>query len=123
MIVHAPISIGELIDKITILQIKLDHITDLDKQELVNSELTALQMLKTNLDINVDMKSLKEVNLQLWNIEDRLRIKEQKQEFDNEFIELARSVYITNDKRASLKLDINNQFNSTYVEVKSYRQY
>ena len=123
MIVHAPISIGELIDKITILQIKLDHITDLDKLELVNSELTALQMLKTNLDINVDMKSLKEVNLQLWNIEDRLRIKEQKQEFDNEFIELARSVYITNDKRASLKLDINNQFNSTYIEVKSYRQY
>lgn len=123
MIVHVPISIGELIDKITILQIKLDHITDLNKLELVNSELTALQMLKTNLDINVDMKSLKEVNLQLWNIEDRLRIKEQRQEFDNEFIELARSVYITNDKRASLKLDINNQFNSTYVEVKSYRQY
>ena len=119
----APISIGELIDKITILEIKKDHMTGI-KLNNVNRELELLQSILQDKNVAVDsdlISSLRIVNLRLWDIEDRIRIKEQRQEFDEEFIEIARSVYKENDIRSSIKKDINRKFNSELVEEKSYK--
>lgn len=101
----APISLGELIDKITILEIKQIHMTGI-KLKNVDKELKLLKNIlqDTNLEIDIDLiNNLKEVNKKLWEIEDNIRIKESNQEFDKKFIELARSVYKENDKRASIK--------------------
>ena len=121
----APISIGELIDKITILEIKQINMTGI-KLKNINKELKLLKNIlqDKNLEINIDLiKNLKKVNKKLWEIEDNIRIKESKQEFDEEFIKLARSVYIENDKRASIKKEINQKYNSDLVEEKSYKNY
>ena len=121
----APISIGELIDKITILEIKQIYMTGI-KLKNINKEMKLLKNIlqDKNLDINVDLiKDLKKVNKKLWEIEDNIRIKESNQEFDEEFIKLARSVYIENDKRASIKKEINQTYNSDLVEEKSYKNY
>ena len=121
----APISIGELIDKITILEIKQIYMTGI-KLKNINKEMKLLKNIlqDKNLDINVDLiKDLKKVNKKLWEIEDNIRIKESNQEFDEEFIKLARSVYIENDKRASIKKEINQRYNSDLVEEKSYKNY
>ena len=121
----APISIGELIDKITILEIKQIYMTGI-KLKNINKEMKLLKNIlqDKNLEINIDLiKNLKKINKTLWEIEDNIRIKESKQEFDEEFIKLARSVYIENDKRASIKKEINQKYNSDLVEEKSYKNY
>ena len=121
----APISIGELIDKITILEIKQIYMTGI-KLKNINKEMKLLKNIlqDKNLEINIDLiKNLKKVNKKLWEIEDNIRIKESKQEFDEEFVKLARSVYIENDKRASIKKEINQTYNSDLVEEKSYKNY
>lgn len=121
----APISIGELIDKITILEIKQIYMTGI-KLKNINKEMKLLKNIlqDKNLEINIDLiKNLKKINKNLWEIEDNIRIKESNQEFDEEFIKLARSVYIENDKRASIKKEINQKYNSDLVEEKSYKNY
>ena len=121
----APISIGELIDKITILEIKQIYMTGI-KLKNINKEMKLLKNIlqDKNLDINIELiKNLKKINKKLWEIEDNIRIKESKQEFDDEFIKLARSAYIENDKRASIKKEINQKYNSDLVEEKSYKNY
>ena len=124
-IINAPISIGELIDKITILEIKKNKIQK-SKLENVLKELSFLRKLmeKYQIEITEDLfTQLKEINLSLWNIEDQIRIKEKNKEFDNTFIELARSVYLKNDKRAEIKKSINLLSNSEITEEKFYAEY
>ena len=121
----APVSLGELIDKITILEIKQIHMTGI-KLKNIDKELKLLKNIiqDKNLEIDIDLiNNLKEVNKNLWEIEDNIRLKESNQEFDKEFIELARSVYKENDKRASIKKEINQKYNSELVEEKSYNNY
>ena len=118
MKITIPISVGELLDKITILEIKSQYTTN----EYVSKELKELNQIKstiTQYTLEYEVK-LKEVNQKLWKIEDKLREKEKLQEFDEEFIELARSVYITNDLRAAIKKKINEETQSSYQEVKLY---
>ena len=120
-----PVSLGELIDKITILEIKQIYMTGI-KLKNVEKELKLLKKIlqDKNLEIDIDLiNNLKEVNNNLWVIEDNIRIKESNQEFDKEFIQLARSVYKENDKRASIKKEINQKYNSELVEEKSYNNY
>ena len=115
---NIPISVGELLDKITILEIKSQYTTN----QYVSKELGDLNQIKSTLTqytLEYEVK-LKEVNQKLWKIEDRLREKEKLQEFDAEFIELARSVYMTNDLRANIKKKINEETQSTYQEIKCY---
>ena len=117
-----PISLGELIDKITILEIKQIHMTGI-KLKNVDKELKLLKKIlqDKNLEIDIDLiNNLKEVNNKLWEIEDNIRIKESNQKFDKEFIQLARSVYKENDRRASIKKEINQKYNSELLEEKSY---
>ena len=124
-IINAPISIGELVDKITILEIKKNKLQN-SKLKNVLKELSYLRELmeKHKIDITGDLFfQLKEVNLSLWNIEDQIRIKEKNKEFDNAFIELARSVYFKNDKRAEIKKSINQLCNSEITEEKFYSDY
>ena len=127
MIINIPISLGELIDKISILVIKEKKITDEKKNNLIREELTLLKKTlneaANNNSINNYLNQLVDVNSTLWKIEDEIRDCEKNKKFDQKFIELARSVYITNDKRAEIKLEINNKFGSKIVEVKSYTKY
>ena len=124
-IINAPISIGELVDKITILEIKKNKLQN-SKLKNVLKELSFLRKLmkKHQIEITDDLfTQLKEINLTLWNIEDQIRIKEKNKEFDNIFIKLARSVYFTNDKRSEIKKRINRLSNSEITEEKSYAEY
>ena len=123
-IILAPISLGELIDKITILEIKSAHMAG-EKLKNVNRELELLKFILEDRDLKVDtdfIKNLKEINKRLWEIEDKIRMKENKKQFDKEFIELARSVYKENDLRATIKKEINQKYNSNLVEEKSYKE-
>ena len=127
MIIATPISLGELIDKISILKIKKKNILDKKKNSFVNNELLILEKIlsKSVQDNKISeyLYKLVEINSQLWKIEDDIRDCERNKKFDKNFIELARAVYITNDKRSQIKLDINNYFGSKIVEVKSYEKY
>jgi len=125
MSISVPVSIGELWDKYTILLIKQEKIKDKDKKKYINIEINYLiNIMKDFSYINdTDFIELKKTNESLWNIEDQLRIKEQKKEFDNDFINLARNVYFTNDKRAELKRKINENNNSLIFEIKDYVNY
>ncbi|SJZ83984.1 DUF6165 family protein [Novilysobacter spongiicola] len=123
-----PVSFGELLDKIAILQIKSERIEDAAKLENVRKELSALE--KTWMghpaavgDVVRLRAELKQVNERLWEIEDAIRVKEKAREFDDEFVRLARSVYFENDERARLKREINLALGSSYVEEKSYQDY
>ena len=121
-IINAPISIGELVDKITILEIKKNKLQN-SKLENVLKELSFLRKLMAKHQIEITdnlFTQLKEINLTLWKIEDQIRIKEKNKEFDNIFIELARSVYFTNDKRSEIKKRINRLSNSEITEENSY---
>ena len=121
-VINAPISIGEIFDKITILEIKKEKLKN-EKLSNVNLELKLLRKIVYENELNVDEKlinNLREVNNKLWNIEDNIRKKEKLKTFDNEFIEIARSVYIENDKRSEIKREINIKYNSELVEEKSY---
>jgi hypothetical protein len=123
MIINAPISIGELFDKITILQIKAERITDSAKLQNITTELFHLYEALNELTIpNVDDKvaELKAVNSDLWEIEDFKRACEREQMFDHVFVQAARQVYLKNDERARIKRDINIMCGSTIVEEKSY---
>lgn len=123
--IRIPVSIGELWDKYTILQIKLEKIKDASKLVYIQTELDALDKWMNNYEYKNHslFLQLKQINHSLWNIEDSLREKERKQMFDNEFIDLARSVYYTNDKRAEIKKNINITFHSLFHEVKDYQNY
>jgi len=119
------ISAGELLDKISILEIKLDYIKDKEKLVEINKELKSLEETKkSNIEINENLQKLinqlKEVNLKLWDIEEGKRKCEKNADFGKDFIQLSRSVYINNDKRAKIKSDINRLLGSNIKEVKSY---
>ena len=121
----AEISAGELIDKITILEIKKEKISNKEKLVEVNKELNSLnETLKKSINNESKISSfkndLKNINLKLWDIEDGKRSAEKNNKFDEKFIELARSVYKFNDQRAKIKLAINNALGSNIKEVKSY---
>jgi len=120
-ICNIPISIGELYDKYSILQIKKEKITDIFKLSCINKEIEYLQPFinKFKLDETV-IQEITNINKELWDIEDNIRVKEIKQEFDDEFINLARMVYKTNDKRHIIKNKINILFNSEIKDIKSY---
>jgi hypothetical protein len=126
MIVDIPTSIGELVDKVTILQIKNKKIVDMIKLKNVQFELhlltEKLKSLKT-YDFSKSMVSLYAVNSELWTIEDNIRQKEKLNQFDDEFIQLARAVYYKNDERAQLKKEINSIVGSTIIEEKLYDDY
>ena len=121
------VSLGEVFDKITILQIKKDKIKDRNKLININKELNEIETFveehKNDNEILSFIKTLKNINLKLWEIEDKIRAKESLKEFDEDFIQLARSVYRVNDKRAEIKKEINFKTNSNLIEEKSYNQY
>ncbi|MBA3030691.1 MAG: hypothetical protein FP816_18020 [Desulfobacteraceae bacterium] len=120
------VSIGEVIDKATILHIKLEKIKDEAKRRNIQHEYGLISGCMEEVSMSTeseDFKSLLEVNQTLWEIEDKIRIKEKEKQFDAEFIELARSVYLNNDKRADLKKKINLKFGSDLVEEKQYADY
>ena len=118
------VSNGEILDKLSILEIKLKNIKDADKLIHITNEYNFLKDISTKIPYDVKRyQKLLNINTTLWGIEDEIREKERNKEFDEKFIELARLVYITNDKRASIKLEINNNTNSNFVEVKSYKEY
>lgn len=130
MLISAPISLGELIDKITILEIKAVNIRDANKLQNVTNELNILNdKVASILDASGVEKlaplkgDLKDINQSLWIIEDDIRDCERAKQFDEKFIELARAVYVTNDKRAAVKKDINLAFGSELIEEKSYKDY
>ena len=127
MLINTPISLGELVDKISILIIKQKNITDETKLDHVKKELDFLQKTLMNYvqqeEIDNYLENLININSKLWNIEDDIRECERKKLFDQTFIDLARSVYFTNDERAKVKNDINKTFGSELVEVKSYEEY
>ena len=122
------VSAGELLDKISILEIKLEKISDKSSLEQLKKE---YKILKENQNSTIKLEgkikdlyeSLKDINLKLWNIEDRLRICEKNKDFGKEFIELAREVYFNNDKRSKIKSEINKILGSNIKEVKEYAQY
>jgi hypothetical protein len=117
---NVPVSVGEVLDKISILEIKSERITDAGKLKNVRTELAHLLVIaEAHRHLALEAE-LKQVNEALWDIEDRIRIKEHLQEFDDEFIEIARSVYVTNDRRADIKREINKATGSKLVEEKSY---
>ncbi len=127
-LITTPISHGELIDKITILEIKSEQIVDPSKRANVRKELDLLAEVWRNdpaaaIDIDAERARLKQVNQALWDIEDRIRLKEKAQAFDAEFVELARAVYFQNDDRAAIKREINLKLGSQLIEEKSYQNY
>ena len=126
--IFAEISVGELLDKISILEIKQKNLKDTEKTKIVTKELESLNnTLKNDVSITDEIKSLyndlKSINLKLWDIEDGKRDCERNKDFGEKFIELARSVYIENDNRAKIKNKINQLSGSNISEVKSYDKY
>ena len=126
--IHVPVSPGEVLDKITILEIKSERMSDSEKVANVKIELALLQKtwaesVSQDSVINDLHAQLKEINEALWEIEDDIRDKERAREFDERFIELARSVYVTNDRRSRIKKDLNLHLGSEIVEEKSYQDY
>ncbi|MFG1501026.1 DUF6165 family protein [Halobacteriovorax sp. XZX-3] len=124
MIIECPVSLGELVDKMTILKIKTERIEDNERVSLAQAEYD--ELAKTLAELNLEgiesfMSELKEINERLWVIEDDIRLKEKEADFGEEFIFLARSVYKTNDLRFKVKNSINMSYNSGIKEVKSYK--
>jgi hypothetical protein len=116
-----PVSIGELFDKYSILQIKKERITNLEKIELLQKEMNYLRSFIEKYPSEIYLlEEIKCINEQLWDVEEKIRQKEIEQKFDTEFIDLARSVYIKNDERCQIKNKINTFFNSNIREIKSY---
>ena len=127
MLINTPVSLGELLDKISILIIKEKNIFDTQKQYHIKNE---LEVLNKTLENSISRSQAKEyieklieINSKLWLIEDDIRDCERKKQFDQKFIDLARAIYITNDRRSEIKLEINKKFGSKLVEVKSYEKY
>ena len=117
------VSVGEVLDKISILEIKRKKIKDSNKLKNINKEFLVLSESFPNFKEQEDYNKLLEINTALWDIEDKLRIKESKQSFDEVFISLARDVYFTNDKRSNIKKRINLKMGSDLIEEKSYVEY
>ena len=127
-LITVPVSFGEVVDKITILEIKSERIHDPDKVANVRHEFELLERTWTEAtagkaDVSDARARLKAVNEELWEIEDEIRVKESQKDFGDRFIELARSVYVTNDRRADIKKEINLALGSELVEEKSYEDY
>ena len=123
-----PVSVGELYDKFTILTIKNEKITDPTKKASVQKEIVYLQDVMMNITTFPPsetrlVEQLRNINSQIWDIEDKIRGKERLRQFDREFIELARSVYKKNDERSAIKNEINVVFNSELMDIKSYENY
>ena len=127
MLINTPVSLGELLDKISILIIKEKNIVDDQKQYHIKNELDSLNKTLENSisrsQVKEYIEKLIEINSKLWLIEDDIRDCERKKQFDQKFIDLARAIYITNDRRSEIKLEINKKFGSKIVEVKSYEKY
>ncbi len=128
MNIEVEVSFGEFLDKIKILEIKSERIKDADKLVNINKELELLRTTWENnpsskIDISTELKNLKSINEKLWVIEDDVRNKERNKIFDQQFIELARSVYFSNDERARIKRIINEKLGSNLIEEKSYTNY
>jgi hypothetical protein len=128
MEIKGPISLGELIDKITILEIKTEKINETEKLKNISNELDKLFILLDSLqlskkDLDKYSKQLYEVNKKLWETEDILRALENKKSFNKDFIENARNVYKFNDERFRIKNKLNKQFSSEIIEEKSYKEY
>ena len=127
MLINIPISLGELLDKISILIIKEKNIVDTQKQYHIKKELDSLnKTLEDSISrskVKEYIEKLIEINSKLWLIEDDIRDCERKKKFDQKFINLARAIYIKNDRRSEIKLEINKKFGSELVEVKSYEKY
>ena len=126
--IKVEIAPGELIDKITILEIKAERIDDAEKLHHVQTELRTLvaacdAAVQPSSQLEMVTKELKQVNMQLWDIEDQIRDCERNSDFADRFIELARAVYHTNDRRAALKRQINELLGSRLIEEKSYSDY
>ena len=122
------VSVGELLDKISILEIKKEKISDLESLKIINTEYLILKEqlkknIKTNPEIDLLFDSLKEINSKLWLIEDNKRMCEKNSDFGEKFIKLSRDVHFLNDKRAKIKLEINNHTGSKIKEVKQYTNY
>ena len=119
------VSIGEIVDKLSIVDIKIRKITDVDKLVNIEKEYLYLhEIVFDDLNVNTDVyNQLLIINEELWDIEGKIRIKEKNKEFDDEFIDLARSVYVTNDIRYEIKKVVNLKYNSNFREEKSYKQY
>mgnify|MGYP003384336562 CR=1 FL=1 len=127
-LIHVPVSFGELLDKVAILEIKSERMSDPAKLANVRRELDELRTTwgksdESKVEIADLLAALKAVNERLWVIEADIRIKESKQEFDAEFIRLARAVYVENDERARVKREINLKLGSALIEEKSYQDY
>lgn len=128
MALCVPVSVGEFLDKLAILKIKSERIYSAEQLANVQHELQALQGIwdslpYTDVDIRNELAELKSVNEMLWDIEDEIRNHEAEQRFDQRFIELARQVYLTNDRRAAIKRRLNELLGSELIEEKSYSQY
>ena len=128
MNIEVEVSFGEFLDKIKILEIKSERIKDADKLVNINKELELLSRTwegnpKSKIDISDELKNLKSINEKLWVIEDDIRNKERNKNFDQQFIELARAVYFSNDERARIKRIINEKLGSNLIEEKSYTDY
>ena len=127
MLINTPVSLGELLDKISILIIKEKNIVDIQKQYYIKNELEVLNKVLENSisrsQVTEYIEKLIEINSKLWIIEDDIRDCERKKQFDQKFIDLARAIYIKNDRRSEIKLEINKKFGSKLVEVKSYEKY
>lgn len=126
--VSVPVSWGEIVDKITILEIKYARLSSKNSLLNVKRELDLLNIvLNSKLGVSKELSQIKDIlkgiNIELWEIEEKIREKEQSKSFDSEFIDLARSVYFTNDKRSSIKREINRLTNSELIEEKSYSDY
>ena len=127
MLINTPVSLGELLDKISILIIKEKNIVDTQKQYHIKNELEVLNKTLENSisrsQVKEYIEKLIEINSELWFIEDDIRDCERKKQFDQKFIDLARAIYIKNDRRSEIKLEINKKFGAKLVEVKSYEKY
>ena len=128
--IMSEISAGELLDKLTILEIKLDKIENLEKKKVIKKEIKALKEVidkfvdwNKNTDVTTLFGELRHTNEKLWVIEDKIRIHEKEKNFGKEFIELARSVYMTNDERFKIKSKINMLLDSNIKEIKEYTDY
>ena len=126
--ISSEISAGELLDKMSILEIKMDKIKDTNGLNEINKEYSILKLAKdTHIEFSDEIKKLyaeiKKINLKLWNIEDQIRICEKKKDFGENFINLARSVYLNNDKRSKIKSEINKLLGSNIKEIKQYADY
>ena len=121
----APISIGDLIDRITILELKVSHLSD-QRKDNAKKEVSQLLSILNKYELRIedaDINKLRDINMKLWNIEDEIREKESEGDFGNDFIQLARSVYFSNDKRSAIKKSINIKYKSNIIEEKAYRPY